>query len=477
MKQNIYKQRALFLLLPLGLLAIIAFAFDRRIPTGLNYNLQAILLTLSRNVLPGFFAIAVACLIPCINRFYQLIAIGFNYVLISSVCITFYPTLFPQPTPWVVASLSAALFLLPNSDAEAEVDTLKFGSLLRKALGIIITPSLMLLIFVVLVRNIEHSIVITFTSVFVDSMLACIYVPIYEVMLTLGFSPLLNNLASMQSESMTTNAILNSVILVNMFSFPAVIFAKAAFEDGFSRLFLLFLALITCITAKNGTCISLELAIILMFYQGTMLVLILSSIFVFFVCLYLQIPALTGFEQLYIPDMIFRNMALMNMHVHDFSAIFFAIAIPVVFQSVLSKISMINYLRVKFKYRNQTAGFKLNQIDSPELLLIGLLKNLGGRSNLQSVMMIGEDLYIKVKDFSKISQHGLLVLGKRRVGFLRSKNEIRLSLKQDANIIELRIRNIIANELNYISDDNEVAKEFNISQYVHSLKEKTGDTK
>ena len=449
MKQNIYKQRALFLLLPLGLLAIIAFAFDRRIPTGLNYNLQAILLTLSRNVLPGFFAIAVACLIPCINRFYQLVAIGFNYVLISSVCITFYPTLFPQPTPWVVASLSAALFLLPNSDAEAEVDTLKFGSLLRKALGIIITPSLMLLIFVVLVRNIEHSIVITFTSVFVDSMLACIYVPIYEVMLTLGFSPLLNNLASMQSESMTTNAILNSVILVNMISFPAVIFAKAAFEDGFSRLFLLFLALITCLTAKNGTCISLELAIILMFYPGTMLVLILSSIFVFFVCLYLQIPALTGFEQLYI---------------------------PVVFQSVLSKISMLNYLRVKFKYRNQTAGFKLNQIDSPELLLIGLLKNLGGRSNLQSVMMIGEDLYVKVKDFSKISQHGLLVLGKRRVGFLRSKNEIRLSLKQDANIIELRIRNIIANELNYISDDNEVAKEFNISQYVHSLKEKTGDT-
>ncbi|MGN0902959.1 MAG: hypothetical protein ACI4M9_06720, partial [Succinivibrio sp.] len=58
-----YQQRSMLLLLPLGLLAIVSFALDKRIPIGIDFTVQSILLKLCRTMIPGFFAIAVACMI------------------------------------------------------------------------------------------------------------------------------------------------------------------------------------------------------------------------------------------------------------------------------------------------------------------------------------------------------------------------------------------------------------------------------
>ena len=98
-----YQQRSLLLLFPLGLLAIASFALDKRIPIGIDFTIQNILLEICRTMIPGLFAVTVAYLIPTFNRFYQLFAVGLNYSLLCGISITFYPHLFTQPTAWVIA--------------------------------------------------------------------------------------------------------------------------------------------------------------------------------------------------------------------------------------------------------------------------------------------------------------------------------------------------------------------------------------
>lgn len=217
MYQYKYQQRSLLLLLPLGLLAIVSYALDNRIPIGIGYSLQNLLLELSRNILPAFVAVTIACMIPSINRFFQLFSVGFNYTMISSVSLSLYPDLFTQPTAWVISALTATLFFLPSNEEETG-ESISFYQILLKACGVILIPSLTLISIMVIIRNIEHSILLTFTSVFVDSILSCLFVPIYEIMLSLGFSSLLNSLVSLQSNSHTIQAMLNSILMTNMFS-------------------------------------------------------------------------------------------------------------------------------------------------------------------------------------------------------------------------------------------------------------------
>ena len=250
-----YQQRSLLLLFPLGLLAIASFALDKRIPIGIDFTVQTILLEICRTMLPGLFAVSVACLIPTFNRFYQLFAVGLNYSLLCGISIVFYPHLFSQPTAWVISSLASTMFMLPSHDLDQSAERASFGAILIKLTGVLFVPALILLSFVVIIKNIEHSILITFTSVFVDSFLSCLFVPIYEIMLTLGFSSLLNSLVSLQTESDTIHAMLNSILMTNLFALPSLILVRAFMAKSYNRLFLVFLAMITCLTSKIGSCI------------------------------------------------------------------------------------------------------------------------------------------------------------------------------------------------------------------------------
>ncbi|MGN0915450.1 MAG: hypothetical protein ACI4NE_03750 [Succinivibrio sp.] len=468
-----YQQRSMLLLLPLGLLAIVSFALDKRIPIGIDFTVQSILLKLCRTMIPGFFAIAVACMIPTINRFYQLLAVGINYVALSTVSLTFFPYLFSQPTAWVVASLTASLFLLPSNDLESEVEGLSFGSLLRKSLGVIVTPTLTLAIFVVLIKNIEHSILITFTSIFIDSILSCLFVPIYEIMLTLGFSSILNNLVNLQTETQTVNAILNSILLTNLIALPTVIVVRSIFSNSYNRLFLVFLAIITTMTSKIGSCISVELAILMFFYPGTLIVLCLCSIACFFICVNLQMPSFTNFYMLYQPDLTLKNLIFLQITTVHYIAIALCFIIAVLLQMIFSKIGMIYHIKDKFKFKSRTAGLKIKQIKSPSLMIIAILKNIGGKSNLRKITKFSDDLYLQVFDLKKVSSQQLLALGKKNVGFLRNNNEIRLTLGSLTFDVALGLENIIRDSADYTGAEFRISQPFNIKSYMQEIKEKS----
>ena len=461
-----YQQRSLLLLFPLGLLAIASFALDKRIPIGIDFTIQNILLEICRTMIPGLFAVTVACLIPTFNRFYQLFAVGLNYSLLCGISITFYPHLFTQPTAWVIASLAATMFLLPSNDLDQEAERASIGATLIKVLGVLFVPALVLLSFVVIIKNIEHSILITFTTVFVDSFLSCLFVPIYEIMLTLGFSSLLNSLVSLQTESETIHAMLNSILLTNLFVLPTLMMVRAYLAKSYNRLFLVFLAMITCLTSKIGSCISVELSILM--------VLCISSVILFFLSLYLDLSTFTNFFMLYQPDLVLKNLAFFQLSTSHYALMLTAVIVPAIIQVILSKIGTVNYLKNKFKKRSITGGLSIDEIDNPELLLIAILKNIGGKSNIEAVSKLGNELIIKVFNYKLITSREFGKLSSKKVTFIRSINNIKLDLGSMTNVIYTRLHNIVSDSANYNQNEVSLSEPFNFEGYI---KAQEGDKK
>lgn len=468
-----YQQRSLLLLLPLGLLAIVSYALDKRIPIGIDFSLQTKIFDVCRVIIPGFFAIAVACLIPTFNRTFQLLIVGFNYMFLAGFSLIKYHTFFTQPTAWVLSSLVATLFLIPNNDLETDTETISFKAILAKGCGALIAPPLILLTVVVLIKNIEHSILITFTSVFVDSVLSCLFVPIYEIMLTLGFSSLLNSLVSLQSESEPIHAILNSIMLTNLVALPTLILVRASFSKSYTRLFLVFLALITCLTSKIGSCISVELTILMFFFPGTFIALCLSSIGIFFICFYLQLSTFTNFYLLYQPDLILRNLAFMQLSTGHSLTIILSVAIPLFLQILFSRMGKINHLRAKFRQRFKNSNYNIKDIDNPDLFLIALLNGIGGKSNLKEVTVNNKILYVTVFNYKKVSTPQIHMMCKKKVDFLRSQNIIRLSIGSMALIVGNRLSNIIKDSEEYTNVEVPLSEPFNIRNYALNIQEKS----
>lgn len=465
-----YQQRSLLLLFPLGLLAIASFALDKRIPIGIDFTVQTILLEICRTMLPGLFAVSVACLIPTFNRFYQLFAVGLNYSLLCGISIVFYPHLFSQPTAWVLSSLASTMFMLPSHDLDQSAERASFGAILIKLTGVLFVPALILLSFVVIIKNIEHSILITFTSVFVDSFLSCLFVPIYEIMLTLGFSSLLNSLVSLQTESDTIHAMLNSILLTNLFALPSLILVRAFMAKSYNRLFLVFLAMITCLTSKIGSCISVELSILMLFYPGTLIVLCISSVMLFFLSLYLDLSTFTNFFMLYQPDLVLKNLVFLQLTTSHYALVLLSVILPAIMQVVLSKLGTVNYLKNKFKKRTYTGGLAIDEIDNPELLLIAILKNIGGKSNIEAVSKLGSELIIKVFNYRHISSRELGKLGAKNVLFVRSINNVSLNLGNMTNVIYTRLHNIVTDSENYTQNEISLSEPFRIDDYLKAQK-------
>ncbi len=465
-----YQQKSLLLLLPLGLLAIVSYALDKRIPTMLDIEFQTLLLEGCRVVIPGFFSLAAAFLVPTFNRKIQMISVAVVYAALVTFSLSKYQSFFTQPTAWILSSLVATLFLLPNSDIESE--GLSFKALLSKIFCISTFPLISLFTIMVVVKNIEHSILITFTSVFLDTILSCLFVPIYEIMLTLGFSSLLNSLVSLQSESEIIQAMLNSIMLVNMVSLPALIITRASFAKSYNRLFLFFLALITCLTSKIGTCISVELLIIMFFYPGTFMALCFSSIFIFFMNLYLQLGTFTSFYMLYQPDLILRNLAFLQLSSSHFIMLMFSIIVPFFIQILISKIGKINHLKNKIKRRFRNSGLNLKEIKNPDLFLISILNGIGGKSNLKQVWLDKDTLFIKVFDYKKVIIPQINFISKRRIELIRSENNIKIPLGALSYIVWKRLNNIVEESSNYTTDEVELSEQFDIQDYVLHLQEK-----
>ncbi len=472
MNQSIYHHRSVFLLLPIGLMAIVSYALDKRIPVGIDINAQTAMLEAFRIIIPAFFAVAIGFMLPTISRIAQISAILLNYTAMALFSLANFHSFFSQPTSWIVASLTCTLFFLPSAESEGDSEGLSFNRVLAKLFGTITLPPLTLLAIFVFIKNIEHSISITFTSVFLNSLLSCLFVPLYEIMLTLGFSSSLNSLVSMQVESDTLKAILNSILLTNTLALPAVITSRALFSRSYNRMFLVFLAIMACMSSKIGTCISVELMILLFFFPGTYSVLCISSIALFFVNIYLKLGSLTSFYLLYQPDLVIKNLAFLHLGRAHFAVIILSVAIPFVFQAIVSRVGKINHLKQKLRRRYDSSYFKVSDVKNPDLLAISILKIIGGKSNLREVMLYGESIRISFYSYTLMHRSQLNAIFRKRFRVDQSRQLLELNIGSMAYIVFKRLDNIAKESLNLNPNEIELSSQFNIMEYVQTIQEK-----
>ncbi len=436
--------RLLLLLLPLALLTLISYAFDLRVRNQFSIALQSDVLFLSRLFIPSLFALGAALLIPTSSRIFQLIAVISNYFLLAIFCLQNLPGLFNQPTAWVIASLTSTLVLLPDLDRNSSRKKRAPLIILGEFLLTFMLPAITLIILSIIVESLGSFISSAFTTNLVNSPFSCIIVPIYSLMQALGFNSLLNSIVSLQYDNEYTNALLNSISLGNILVLPTILLTSSFMSNRNLRPFLCFFALIVPLTSHIGTCVSIELTIILLFLQGCFFAFILSSITVFFISLYYQLPALTNFHLLYLPDLSFKHLSWLNFGHNYYEALIVIILSALIIQALLMHLYQFRYIRNPQRLTNAGHKIRLNRHSSPDLYVIALLKAFGGLSNLRSVIRQGRICYVKANDPNIVSLAELNKICMRKAHFERNHNIFVLDIGDNCAIITENLSSMIA---------------------------------
>lgn len=436
--------RLLLLLLPLALLTLISYAFDLRIRNQFSIALQSDILFLSRLFIPSLFALGAALLIPTSSRILQLIAVISNYFLLAFFSLQNMPGLFSQPTAWVIASLSSTLVLLPDLDRNVSRKKRSSLIILGELLLTFILPQITLIIIVIIIESLGNFISSAFTTNLVTSPFSCIIVPIYSLMQALGFNSLLNSIVNLQYNNEYTDALLNSISLGNILVLPIILLTSSFISPHNLRPFLCFFTLVVPLTSHIGTCVSIELTIILLFLQGCFFAFILSSISVFFISLYYDLPALTNFHLLYLPDLSFKHLSWITF-AHNYYEALIVITISTLFiQIFLVHLYKFRYIRNTQRLPNLKNKIKLNRHSSPDLYVIALLKAFGGLSNLRSIIRQGRICYIKANDPNIVSLTELNRICMHKPRFERNHNVYVLDIGDNCAIITENLSAMIA---------------------------------
>ena len=213
--------------------------------------------------------------------------------------------------------------------------------------------------------------------------------------------------------------------------------------------------------------------ILLLMYPGSYLTLCLSSIIIFFISVYMQLPSVTSFYMLYQPDLIIRNLTFLQLNSTYYELMILAALIPVTTQILLTRIGKINHLKNKLRHKYRNSGYNIKDIRNPDLLLISILNAIGGTSNLRKVFIKNEALHIVVFDYRKITPTQLNLVSGRRAEFIRAEDTIRLSLGSLSYIVYKRLSNIIEDSDGFVNNEIELFEQFNIKEYVENIQEKS----
>ena len=325
-----YKQRSFLILLPLLLLAGTTWALNPYVSPEISDDLRKILLLSARIFFPGLFAIAVAFVVPTFDRCFQITMVALIY-MVAIICVPSHSlAILMNPVICVVTAVSSLFAMLPYPS------TLD-GSLFHNTRRLIITiffvsvlPVATFLSVILILRQMDLYILYTFDETFGENIMAVVYVPIYLIMQTLGFHDALGELILLSHANPMTAALVNTIIVIDLFSLPATIFMRSVFTKGHVRFFLTLLAVICILTNSIGACVSLTLLLLLIFYPGSFITLLSSSMVCFALSYFLEAPAITEVSNLFLPDvnLAFTKMLLLSKDNATIIVELFAIAVP-----------------------------------------------------------------------------------------------------------------------------------------------------
>ena len=442
------------LILPLVALALISYACESALVKAPHSLVLVNTLHLSRDIFPGLFAVFVALLVPTNSRILQLLMVTISYLVLLSITKVYMINLFTYPSACVLA-----LVLLPKQrtpingfgDSAEQHNLVSFV----KTLGLsFIVPLVVMGTVVTVAKQIDSFIDLIFTSSFVSSFFSFIFVPSYTVLQTLGFNTLLTVSDTLQYDNSHIQAIINSILLINLLSLPSMLLTCSCYKQGWIKVFMTILGFITLLTSHIGSCASIELSILLLFFPGAFCALLLSCCVIYFICLWLDVTALTNLFRLYQPDLTFKEINLLRLTTNDYLAISSSIVIPVLFVILLQMLQNRHKLLLAQRIRASTAGYRANARSKPDLCVVAILAAIGGLGNLIYVNRQGPEILLKVASPAAVSLQGLAQVCVTKPHYDRNSHLFICDLGANSYTVANRLQRMTTS--NYIREEREI---------------------
>ncbi len=449
------------------LLAICTWSLNEIITPDLDDKTRSVLLLSARIFFPGLFAVAVAFVVPTFDRSFQITAVAIAYI----VCVMLIPNhnsdVLMNPIICVLAAVSSLVAMLPYQSSIEENFIRHTRRIFTTIIFVIALPLITLLAAVLILRQMDTFVLYTFDDTFGKSFLSVIYVPIYLLLQTLGFHDLVGELVTLRYQNNMVTAFTNTIVVTDLLSLPAIIFTRSIFTKKHVRLFLTLLVAICILTNSIGSCVSLNLLLLLIFYPGSFGLLLISSMACFAISYFLQVPALTSVNNLYLPDVVlsYTKIAMSDTSVTVLES--FAIFIPVVLVLFSMWLNRERQQDRKRKWRSINVGYAINASSSPELSVLAMLRALGGISNISDVAEDGSWLYIQVVDHDAVSVSTLNSLVPDKVLIDRINKLYLCDLGETSHFIHQRLCKLISNPFSESEYEMQLSTPFVIRPMPH----------
>ena len=177
-----YQQRNLLLLLPLTGLAVLTWLLDSRVTPGLDMLTRQALLSFIRTLFPCLFAITVALIVPGRYLIARVSLVTGTYFLSLLLARYFLEDALDNPSICVLAAVTSML-VLPENDDEV---LLNRSAQLTDRLMPLVLPFIVLLSLIIVIKQIEAFVLISFNEAFGKSLLSVIFAPLFLVLQALG---------------------------------------------------------------------------------------------------------------------------------------------------------------------------------------------------------------------------------------------------------------------------------------------------
>lgn len=410
-----YKLRSLLILIPLILLAIVTWSLNRSVTPDIAPDIRVDFLLAARTIFPWLFAVAVSFSVPTFDRMLQISSVTVIYFFTVWISASYNPLLFSNPTLCVITAVSTVLAFLPyESVRRSDYRSVSGTDIIRAVIYALLIPALTFIAAATVIRQVSIVVLYTFDDTFGKGPLSVIYVPIFIFLQTFGFHDIVGELLNNTNHGNIVASFINAVVITDMFSLPAVLFARSMSVKANIRLFLTLLMVITILTGSLGSCVSLTLMLLLIFYPGTFGILSLSAVFCGVLSFFMQVPAVTNVSNLYMPDLnLSHTILFFSAPVAVLEIFSVTVSVIMVFMSALIRKDQLSAR--KSTERSLSVGYSLAEDSSPELKLLALLRAFDGISNIVDVEADGAWLYVQVADRNRISTATLNVLTQDRL--------------------------------------------------------------
>lgn len=460
---------ALLLLLPLILLAISTFMLDERISPYLDPQLRFFILLCLRLFFPCCFALLAALIIPRAISLWQIICVISSYLILLIILGKGGSDFIINPSVCVLCAMSSLCVIRSANPGTKRRLFRILDNLLTLAL-----PYIVMIASWVLLSQVRTFVLYVFNDAFARSLLSMIFAPIFLFLQTLGFQDWVSQIAAVRYQNDLISPFINAIYVTNLFSLPAIILCRSFFTEGAERLFLTMLAMTAVLASSVGTCVSLIYLLLIIFWPGTFSGLLLCSL-TYYLCSYaMDVPALTSISNLYMPDLDLALSAPFLYSPAIVSLEIIGVILPIFYIIVMMFVNLESFGRTTRRKDFVKIGLKDDALNNPDLLVIALLRSLGGISNLRKVQAVDGVLKLTIVNPNLVSEAFINALCQKRVQYDRNRRILTCLIGDQYLTVGFKLEGLLKNEFGQEDNEPYVPPSFHIVPMPHIHKKVQG---